>query len=63
MISLVLSHRQHGSKTFHLHAEHLQRLPEGLDCEEQARQLARMMHLAPKLEAGWEFEILEEVAA
>ena len=63
MISLVLTHRQHGTKTYNLHANHLQRLPEGLDCEEQARQLARMMHLAPKLEAGWEFENLEEVAA
>ena len=63
MISLVLSHRQHGVKCYHLHASHLSRLPEGLDCEEQARQLARMMRLAPALEAGWEFEILEEVAA
>ena len=63
MISLVLSHRQHGVKTYHLHAQHLQRLPEGLDYEEQARQLARLMRLAPKIEAGWEFEILEEVAA
>lgn len=63
MISLVLSHRQHGVKTYHLHAVHLQRLPEGLDYEEQARQLARLMRLAPKIEAGWEFEILEEVAA
>ena len=63
MISLVLSHRQHGVKTYHLHACHLQRLPEGLDYEEQACQLARMMRLAPALEAGWEFEILEEVAA
>ena len=63
MISLVLSHRQHGEKVFHLPASHLQRLPEGLDYEEQARQLARLMRLAPALEAGWEFEILEEVAA
>ena len=63
MISLVLSHRQHGTKTYHLSASHLSRLPEGLDCEEQARQLARLMRLAPKIEAGWEFEILEEVAA
>ena len=63
MISLVLTHRQHGVKTYHLHAEHLQRLPEGLDCEQQARQLARLMRLAPKIEAGWEFEIHEEVAA
>ena len=63
MISLVLSHRQHGVKTYHLHAVHLNRLPEGLDYEEQARQLARLMRLAPALEAGWEFELLEEVAA
>ena len=62
MISLVLSHRQHGEKTYHLSASHLERLPEGLD-EEQARQLARLLRLAPALEAGWEFEILEEVAA
>ena len=63
MISLVLTHRQHGVKRYHLHAVHLQRLPEGLDEEQQARYLARMMRLAPKIEAGWEFEILEEVAA
>ena len=63
MISLVLSHRQHGEKRYFLSASHLQRLPEGLDYEEQARQLARLMRLAPKIEAGWEFEILEEVAA
>ena len=63
MISLVLSHRQHGEKRYFLSASHLNRLPEGLDYEEQARQLARLMRLAPKIEAGWEFEILEEVAA
>ena len=63
MISLVLSHRQHGVKRYFLSASHLQRLPEGLDEEQQARQLARLMRLAPKIEAGWEFEILEEVAA
>ena len=63
MISLVLTHRQHGEKVFHLSASHLERLPEGLDYEEQARQLARLMRLAPALEAGWEFEIQEEVAA
>ena len=63
MISLVLSHRQHGVKTYQVPAGHLQRLPEGLDEEQQARQLARLMRLAPKIEAGWEFEIQEEVAA
>ena len=63
MISLVLTHRQHGEKRYFLSASHLQRLPEGLDEEQQARQLARMLRLAPALEAGWEFEILEEVAA
>ena len=63
MISLVLTHRQHGEKRYFLHASHLNRLPEGLDEEQQARQLARLMRLAPKIEAGWEFEILEEVAA
>ena len=63
MISLVLSHRQHGEKTYHLSASHLERLPEGLDYEEQARQLARLLRLAPKIEAGWEFELFEEVAA
>ena len=63
MISLVLTHRQHGEKRYFLHAVHLNRLPEGLDEEQQARQLARLMRLAPALEAGWEFEILEEVAA
>ena len=63
MISLVLTHRQHGEKVYHISAGHLQRLPEGLDEEQQARQLARLMRLAPALEAGWEFEIQEEVAA
>ena len=63
MISLVLSHRQHGEKTYHVVASHLQRLPEGLNEEQQARQLARMLRLAPALEAGWEFELFEEVAA
>ena len=64
MISLVLSHRQHGVKTYHVSASHLQRLPEGLNEEQQARQLARLTRLAPALEAGWEFEIQgEEVAA
>ena len=63
MISLVLTHRQHGEKRYFLHAVHLDRLPEGLDYEEQARQLARLLRLAPKIEAGWEFELFEEVAA
>ena len=64
MISLVLSHRQHGEKRYFLSASHLQRLADGLDEEQQARQLARLMRLAPALEAGWEFEIQgEEVAA
>ena len=63
MISFTLTHRQHGVKTYHVSARHLNRLPEGLDEEQQARQLARMLRLAPALEAGWEFEILEEVAA
>ena len=63
MISLILSHRHHGEKQYYLSASHLERLPEGLDEEQQARQLARLMRLAPTLEAGWEFEILEEVAA
>lgn len=63
MISLILSHRQHGVKRYFLSSKHLQRLPEGLDEEQQARQLARLMRLAPALEAGWEFEIQEEVAA
>ena len=65
MISLVITHRQHGTKRFFLSSKHLERLPEGLDEEEQARRLARLLRLAPTLEAGWEFEILheEEVAA
>ena len=50
MISLVLSHRQHGVKCYHLPASHLNRLPEGLDEEQQARYLARMLRLAPALE-------------
>ena len=63
MISLVLTHRQHGEKRYFLSSKHLERLPEGLDYEEQARQLARLLRLAPKIEAGWEFELFEEVAA
>ena len=64
MISLVISHRLHGIKRYFLHAAHLNRLPQGLDEEQQARMLARLMRLAPALEAGWEFEIQgEEVAA
>ena len=64
MISLVLSHRQHGEKRYFLSSKYLERLPEGLNEEQQARQLARLMRLAPALEAGWEFEIQgEEVAA
>ena len=63
MISLVLSHRQHGVKRYFVSASHLNRLPQGLDEEQQARMLARLLRLAPALEAGWEFEILEEVAA
>ena len=63
MISLVLTHRQHGEKRYFLSSKHLERLPEGLNEEQQARQLARLTRLAPKIEAGWEFEIQEEVAA
>lgn len=63
MISLVLSHRQHGEKRYFLSSKHLQRLPDGLDDEQQARQLARLMRLAPKIEAGWEFEIRVKEAA
>ena len=57
MISLVLSHRQHGEKRYFLSAEHLKRIPVITAEEQRAAALARMLHLAPKLEAGWEFEI------
>ena len=57
MISLVLSHRQHGEKRYFLSAEHLKRIPAITSEEQKAAALARLMHLAPKLEAGWEFEI------
>lgn len=66
MISLVLTHRLHGTKRYYLHASHLNRLPQGLDEEQQARMLARLFKLAPAIELGWEFEIRhleEEVAA
>jgi hypothetical protein len=57
MISLYMHHRQHGEKRYFLHASHLQRIPAVTSEEQRAAALARLMHLAPKLEAGWEFEI------
>lgn len=57
MISLYMHHRQHGEKRYFLSAEHLKRIPAMASEEQRAAALARLMHLAPKLEAGWEFEI------
>ena len=57
MISLYMHHRQHGEKRYFLHASHLNRIPAITSEEQKAAALARLMHLAPKLEAGWEFEI------
>lgn len=57
MISLYMHHRQHGEKHYFLSAQHLERIPAITREEQKAAALARLMHLAPKLEAGWEFEI------
>ena len=57
MISLYMHHRQHGEKRYFLHASHLNRIPAITSEEQKAAALARLMHLAPKLEAGWECEI------
>ena len=57
MISLYMHHRQHGEKRYFLHASPLERIPPSTSEEQKAAALARLMHLAPKLEAGWEFEI------
>ena len=57
MISLYMHHRQHGEKRYFLSAEHLKRIPPMTSESQKAAALARLMHLAPKLEAGWEFEI------
>ena len=58
MISLYMHHRQHGEKRYFLSAEHLKRIPPATSEEQKAAALARLMHLAPRLEAGWEFEII-----
>ena len=57
MISLYMHHRQHGTQRYFLHASHLDRIPAITSEEQKAAALARLMHLAPRLEAGWEFEI------
>ena len=57
MISLYMHHRQHGTQRYFLSASHLERIPPVTSEEQRAAALARLMHLAPKLEAGWEFEI------
>lgn len=62
MISLYMHHRQHGEKRYFLSAEHLKCIPAMASEEQRAAALARMLHLAPKLEAGWEFEIRVEEA-
>lgn len=57
MISLRMHHRQHGEKIFSVPEKAFQRIPAITSEEQKAAALARLMHLAPKLEAGWEFEI------
>ena len=57
MVSLYMHHRQHGEKRFFLSAEHLERIPAATSEEQRAAALARLLHLAPRIEAGWEFEI------
>ena len=57
MISLYMHHRQHGTQRYFLSASHLNRIPATTSEEQKAAALARLMHLAPRLVAGWEFEI------
>ena len=57
MVSLYMHHRQHGTQRYFLSAEHQNRIPAITSEEQKAAALARLMHLAPKVEAGWEFEI------
>ena len=57
MISLYMHHRQHGTQRYFLSAQHLERIPAITSESQKAAALARLMHLAPRLEAGWEFEI------
>lgn len=63
MISLYMCHRHHGTQRYFLSAEHLSKLPPATSEEQRAAALARLMHLAPRLEAGWEFEIVQKEAA
>ena len=57
MISLYMHHRAFGTQRYFLSAQHLERIPVITAEEQRAAALARMLHLAPKLEAGWDFEI------
>jgi hypothetical protein len=57
MISLRMHHRQFGTQQYTLSAQHLERIPAITSEEQKAAALARLMRLAPKVEAGWEFEI------
>ena len=57
MISLHMHHRSHGTQRYFLSAEHLNKLPPSTSEGQKAAALARLLHLAPKLEAGWEFEL------
>ena len=63
MISLYMHHRSHGTQRYFLSAEHLERIPAITSEEQKAAALARLMHLAPRVEAGWEFEIRVKEAA
>ena len=57
MISLYMHHRAFGTQRYFLSASHLERIPPVTSEEQKAVALTRLMHLAPRLEAGWEFEI------
>jgi hypothetical protein len=57
MISLRMHHRQFGTQQYTLSAQHLERIPPTASEEQRAAALARLMRLAPRIEAGWEFEI------
>jgi hypothetical protein len=60
MISLYMHHRQFGTQQYVLSAEVLSKLPPATSEDQVPAALARLLRLAPKVEAGWEFEIVSE---
>ena len=62
MISLHMHHRSHGEKKYFLSAQHLERIPPSTSEGQKAAALARLLHLAPKLEARWELELIVQGA-